>query len=111
MITTVDHDEAIASPTDIPEPVRCDEDVPHCGGQQTTSWLAKRLWVATFDLGLSEILPDRWTTPTADGLTFGTLSIRQADRFVQALEDLAFDHEPVMPAPGPGQLSLLESGS
>jgi hypothetical protein len=115
MVSIANHDIARIDPTEItsqiPEPVQRDGPAPQRGNQQTTSWLARRLRVATLDLGLSEILPDHWDTPTAGGLSFCTLSLRQADRLVRALEDLALDREPVMPAPGPGQLSLFENGS
>ena len=115
MVTTVEHDEVITDPGEvtsrIPEPVRGNEPAPQCGGQQTTTWLAKRLWVATFDLGLSDLLPDNWAIPTADGLSFNPVALRQADRLVRALEDLSRNHEPKRPAPGPGQLTLFQDGS
>lgn len=65
------------------------------------------------DLGLTEVLPSGWATPTAEGLTFRDLTIRGADHLVRVLEDLAaaLDDDVVIPAPGPGQLSLFPADS
>jgi hypothetical protein len=115
MVSTVIHDPAITDASkvisQIPEPVLRDEEAPDSGGKQTACWLARRLALAMCDLGLSEILPNYSAAPTAEGLSFRSLTLRQADQLVRALEDLARHHEPKRPVPGPGQLSLFENGS
>jgi hypothetical protein len=82
---------------------------PDPASLQTSRSLARRLWVAAFDLRLDGILPD--AIPSAEGLTFCSLNLRRADGLVRALEDLSRDHESARPAPGPGQLTLFQDGS
>jgi|GEM_PF-5706974 len=77
-------------------------------GHQRANCLIKRLRVVLLDLGLDRTVPDGWVEPSIDGLSFSFLTLRQADRLVRALEDLAIDHGPEVPEPGPGQLSLFE---
>jgi hypothetical protein len=74
---------------------------------QRASHLARRLQIALFDLGLDQIVPDGWISPTSDGVAFNLLTLRQADRLVRALEDVALDYEAQGPKAGPGQLRLI----
>ena len=70
--------------------------------------LARRLVRALFDLGLDQVLPGGWVSSSCEGLTFGQLTLRQADRLILVLEDVAAEYEPESPEPGPGQLSLFD---
>jgi hypothetical protein len=72
--------------------------------------LIRRLERVFLDLGLDRTVPDGWVEPSIDGLSFSSLTLRQADQLVRALEDLAVDHDPEVPEPGPGQLSLFGDG-
>ena len=68
--------------------------------------LTRRLNLALFDLGLDEVVPNNWATPTPGGLAFKQLTLRQADRLVRALEDLAADYQPETFTPGPNEPAL-----
>ena len=72
--------------------------------------LARRFNLVLFDLGVDGIVPNNWVMATEDGLAFKQLSLRDADRLVRALEDLAVGCEPDRATPGPNQLSLFERG-
>jgi len=79
-------------------------------GYPRTEPLVRRLRVVWSDLGLDGTVPKDWVEATSDGLSFGNLTHRQADRLVRVLEDLVLDHGPEVPEPGPGQLSLFGDG-
>lgn len=79
-------------------------------GHQRADHLVRRLRVVWSDLGLDGTVPKDWVEATSDGLSFGNLTHRQADRLVRVLEDLVLDHGPEVPEPGPGQLSLFGDG-
>ena len=79
-------------------------------GHQRAGHLIRRLRVVLLDLGLDGMVPNDWVEPSIDGLSFSSLSLRQADQLVRALEDLATDYEPEVSTPGPDQLSLFEDG-
>lgn len=78
---------------------------------QRNGYLVRRFSVVFFDLGLREILPANWVVPTADGVDFGLLSFKDADRLALTLEDLIRGGRPELPAPGPDQLSFFPSGA
>jgi hypothetical protein len=67
----------------------------------------RRITVVLSDFGLRETLPSDWAVPTADGVDFGLLTHKEADRLIQTLEDFLRDGRPERPAPGPGQLYLF----
>jgi hypothetical protein len=79
-------------------------------GHQRADHLARRFRVVLLDLGLDGTVPNDWVERSIDGLSFSSLSLRQADQLVRALEDLATDYEPEVSTPGPDQLSLFEDG-
>ncbi len=72
----------------------------------TAHYLARRLQMVFNDLGLLPHIPSDWLQPGPDGLSFRPLSVREADKLVLALEDLAQG-----PSPGttvsPDQLRLF----
>ena len=109
-VITAAHDVAptgeIISPTANPSLI--DETRTDVVGHQRADSLTKRLRVVLLDLGLDGMVPNDWVEPSIDGLSFSFLTLRQADRLVRVLEDLAIDHGPEVPEPGPGQLSLFE---
>jgi hypothetical protein len=76
-------------------------------GHQRADHLARRFRVVLLDLGLDGTVPNGWVKASTDGLNFSSLTLRQADQLVRALEDLAVNHEAEVPEPGPGQLSLF----
>ena len=59
------------------------------------------------DFGFDGILPEAWASPTSEGLKFTALTLRQADRLVQVLEDVAAGRQPEVLAPGAGQFRLF----
>jgi hypothetical protein len=73
----------------------------------TSEPLISRLRVALLDLGLDAVVPVGWVRPTCDGLSFGELTHRQANRLVKAFEDLALEQMADVPEPGPDQLRLF----
>jgi hypothetical protein len=79
-------------------------------GHQRADHLARRFRVVLLDVGLDGVVPDGWVEPTSNGLSFGTLTHRQADYLIRILEDIAADFEPEVPTPGPDQLSFFEDG-
>ena len=68
--------------------------------QRRADYLAQRIHVVLFDLGLNRIVPTAWITPVDDGLAFTVLTIRQADQLVRRLEDLALANKVIAPSPG-----------
>lgn len=70
-------------------------------------YLARRLQAVINDLGLLPHIPSGWLQPCPEGLSFGSLSVRQADRLVQAVEDVAQGYKPRRPSASPNQLSLF----
>ena len=96
-------DEIISKPGK-PEPIT---DVVDCIEYRRAEHLSTRLRGVLFDLGLDGTVPPNWAVPTGQGVAFESLTLRQADVLVKALEDLEADcHRPV-PEPGPNQLSLF----
>ena len=79
-------------------------------GHQRADYLVRRLRVVLLALGLGSTVPNGWAKPRSNGLSFGELTLRQADNLVKALEDIAGDYEPEISTPGPGQLSLFGDG-
>ena len=55
----------------------------------TAHYLARRLQQVFNDLGLLSHVPSDWLQPGPDGLSFRTLSVREADKLTLAVEDLA----------------------
>ena len=72
----------------------------------TCDYLALRLNRFFNDLGLLPHIPSDWLQPSPDGLAFRPLSVREADKFVLALEDLACGYEVPRPSVSPDQLSF-----
>ena len=111
-VITAAHDVAsireIISPTANPSLI--DETRTDVVGHQRADSLTKRLRVVLLDLGLDGVVPNCWVEASIDGLNFSSLTLKQADRLVRALEELAVDHVVEVPEPGPGQLSLFEGG-
>jgi hypothetical protein len=73
---------------------------------ELASPLVRRIQIAFFDLGLDRVVPTGWAVPTEGGVAFETLTLKQADQLVRALEDLALDYEGQRPKAGPEQLRL-----
>jgi hypothetical protein len=74
---------------------------------QRSHHLVQRIFIILSDLGLRETLPSDWAVPSPDGVDFGFLSQREADRLIQTLEGFLRDGRPAPSAPGPDQLSLF----
>jgi len=75
---------------------------------KTTAWyLGRRLHLALHDLGVLEHVPSRWVRVTPEGLSFGTLSVREADKLVLVLEDLTQSRPACQPTENPDQLRLF----
>jgi hypothetical protein len=74
---------------------------------KTSHYLARRLLLAFHDLGLIESVPNGWLQPGPDGLAFGALSVREADKLVLAIEDLANGGRRHVSDPGPNQPTLF----
>ena len=55
----------------------------------TAHYLARRLHVALNDLGFRPHIPSDWPQPSPEGLSFRSLSVREAEKFILAVEDLA----------------------
>jgi hypothetical protein len=70
--------------------------------------LARRLNLVLFGLGLDEVVPNNWVMPTEHGFFFADLSVRQADRLIRALEDMAADYKPETFTAGPDQLGFFD---
>lgn len=77
---------------------------------QRAESLVLRLWRVTNLLGLGQIVPEGWAAPTIEGVSFTPLTLRQANRLVFALEDLAIGQRPSSVGPGRGQFTLFEGG-
>jgi hypothetical protein len=75
---------------------------------QRADHLLRRLEVVWLDLGLDRTVPNGWVEASTDGLNFTSLTLRQANQLIRALEDLAVEHVPEVPEPGPGQLSFFD---
>lgn len=74
--------------------------------KNTACDLARRLQVVFQDLGLLPHIPSDWLQPSPDGLSFRSLSVREASQFVRAVEEVAHGHE-APPSVSPDQLSLF----
>jgi hypothetical protein len=79
---------------------------PQDSTKTTAHYLARRLQVVLNDLGLLEHLPSDWLQPGPDGLSFGSISVREADKFVLAVEDVAY-RRTAKRGPAPDQLRLF----
>lgn len=73
----------------------------------TAHYLARRLHVVFHDLDLLEHLPSDWLQPSPDGLSFRPLSVREADKLVLAIEELAQGRLAQRPTVSPNQLRLF----
>ena len=73
----------------------------------TAHYLARRLQVVLKDLGLLAHIPSDWLQPGPEGLHFRHLSVREADRLVLAIEDLAQRPPPSRRSVSPDQLRLF----
>ena len=51
-------------------------------------------------------LPAGWVQPGPEGLLFGPLSVREADKLVLAIEDVAHGYRPRTPSVSPEQLTF-----
>lgn len=89
------------------ESTACDPVVSCEEALRRSHYLVRCISIVLSDLGLGETLPSDWAVPSADGVDFGLLSLREADRLIQTLEDFLRDGRPQRPAPGPDQLSLF----
>jgi hypothetical protein len=92
--TTAEPDATITSISSHPE-------------RATAHYLARRLLLAFHDLGLSESIPRGWLQPGPDGLAFRALTVREADKLVLAIEDLANGGRRHVSGPGPNQPTLF----
>jgi hypothetical protein len=72
-------------------------------------YLIRRLNFVLFDLGLVRILPKGWASPTADGIAFEKLSLKQAEVVISILEDVISGRNPASRTPGVGQLQFFDS--
>ena len=75
-------------------------------GKRRRYSLARRLHVVFNDLGLLDHVPSGWLQPSPDGLSFASMSVRESDKFVLALEDLAQGRPPSTTV-SPDQLRLF----
>lgn len=75
--------------------------------KSTENYLARRLHFVLHDLGLREHLPSDWLRPGPEGLSFASLSLREADKLVLAVEDLACGYKARRPSVSPDQLPLF----
>jgi hypothetical protein len=74
---------------------------------KTTAWyLARRLRLALHDLGVLHVPPE-WMQATPEGISFRSLSVREADKLTLAVEDLALGRRTAPATPGPNQLPLF----
>jgi hypothetical protein len=73
----------------------------------TSHYLARRLLLAFHDLGLMRAVPDGWLQPGPDGVAFRTLTVREADKLVLAVEDLGNGSRRHVSGPGPNQPTLF----
>jgi hypothetical protein len=74
----------------------------------TQDWLCRRLNVAIFDLGLSEVLGRSWVASDAEGVHFANLRTKQADHLANLFEDLA--HRLTGTSPGHQSRPSVEAG-
>ena len=72
----------------------------------TAHYLARRLHIVFNDLSLPQHIPSDWLQPGPEGLSFRSLSVREADKFVLAIEDLAHGFRPQRPTVSPNQLTF-----
>lgn len=88
----------------------------HCTGDavisptapRVTKYLARRMELVLDDLGLLLFLPAGWVQAGPSGLVFGSLNLREADKFVLAVEDLHSGRSTAAPgSAGCNQLSLF----
>jgi len=71
----------------------------------------RRLRGALFDLGLLDVLSKDWVHPCPDGLAFGHLDLKVADRLSASLEAISTGRAGGLPLAGPGQLTLFGGGA
>jgi hypothetical protein len=69
--------------------------------------LVRRLHTLVIDLGLRQILPVDWATPSGNGVAFGELTLHQTDELIRSLEDVTSGRQARTPLPGRGQLTLF----
>lgn len=74
---------------------------------KTTAHLARRLHMVFNDLGLLDHIPSDWLQPSPEGLSFRTLSVREANKFVLAVEDTVHGRPVQRPTVNPDQLRLF----
>jgi hypothetical protein len=80
---------------------------PPNSSKSTAYYLARRLYVVFNDVGLGPHIPSDWLQPGPEGgLSFRSLSLREADRLVLAIEDLAQGGPPSTTV-NPDQLRLF----
>jgi hypothetical protein len=73
----------------------------------TAHYLARRLHLVFHDLGLLEHIPSDWLQPSPEGLSFRSLSVSEADKFVLAVEDVAYGYKGQGPSACPNQPPLF----
>lgn len=81
--------------------------ITRLGTRTTEFYLARRLNLALHDLELVQHVPSGWVQVTPGGLSFASLNVREADKFVLAIEDLALGRPPSSPTVNPDQLRLF----
>jgi hypothetical protein len=97
---------------EVSQPPRCSAPEPAITPEvllKRSEYLARRFSCVFFDFRLRETLPTDWIVPKVDGLHFGLLNHREADRAVLTLEDYIRDGRPGPLSPGPGQRSFFRS--
>jgi hypothetical protein len=75
--------------------------------KSTAHYLARRLEIVFNDLGLLPHIPSDWLQPGPDGLAFRSLTVREADKFTLAIEDVAHGYRPPRTTVSPDQLRLF----
>lgn len=75
-------------------------------------YLVRRLRSVLFDLRLDQLLAG-WASPISTGLRFQTLTLKEAEALVRALEDVIGYRSPISthPSPGSRQLRLFDIDS
>jgi hypothetical protein len=80
---------------------------PQDSTKTTAHYLGRRLHLALHHLGVLQHVPSGWVQVTPGGLSFASLSVREADKFVLAVEDLAQGRLAQRPTVSPDQLRLF----